>query len=171
MQDALARAESLIAEIPDYPEPGVLFRDVTPVLLDAAALRCSVDAMIAPFEGGCDLVAGIESRGFLLAGAAATLADVGLVAIRKAGKLPRPAARIEYDLEYGHAALEIPAGIPEGPRVLVMDDVLATGGTFAAAIELLRQVGADPVGATALMELPELDGRARLAGTPFHAVF
>lgn len=171
MNAALARAAALIAEVPDYPEPGVLFRDVTPVLADAAALRVVTAAMLAPFDGEFDLVAGIEARGFLLAGAAATIAGVGLIPIRKAGKLPRPAAKVEYELEYGHAAIEVNDGIPEGARVLVLDDVLATGGTFAAAIELLERVGATPVGASTLMELPELGGRERLSSVRVATVF
>lgn len=169
--DALARAASLIAEIPDYPEPGVLFRDVSPVLADAEALRAVTAAMLAPFEGEFDVVAGIEARGFLLAGAAAILCGVGLVPIRKAGKLPRPAAKVEYDLEYGHAAVEVNADVPAGTRVLLVDDVLATGGTFCAAADVLREIGAEPVGATALMELPELEGRRRLGELRFATVF
>src|SRR3546814_8603709 len=101
--DLLARAESLIGSIPDYPEPGIVFRDITPLLADAAALRTCIDALLAPFAGGFDVVAGIEARGFLLAGAAAIAAGSGLVPIRKAGKLPRPAASVSYALEYGRS--------------------------------------------------------------------
>ena len=133
MNAELARAESLIRTIQDYPEPGVMFRDITPLLADAAALRAVIDAMIAPFEGGFDVVAGIEARGFLLAGAVAVAADVGLVPIRKAGKLPRPAASVSYALEYGTATIEVHDDIAEGTRVLLVDDVLATGGTLQAA--------------------------------------
>src|SRR3546814_14390939 len=106
--DLLARAESLIGSIPDYPEPGIVFRDITPLLADAAALRTCIDALLAPFAGGFDVVAGIEARGFLLAGAAAIAAGSGLVPIRKAGKLPRPAAHASYALEYRTAAYQVP---------------------------------------------------------------
>ncbi len=127
----LARAEGLIRTIPDYPEPGVLFRDITPLLADADALRSVIDGMIEPFAGQFDVVAGIEARGFLLAAAAAMVADVGLVPIRKAGKLPRPAAAVPYALEYGTATIEVHDDIADGTRVLLVDDVLATGGTLA----------------------------------------
>ena len=149
--DALARAEALIRTIPDYPEPGVLFRDITPLLADAAALRAVIDAMIEPFAGQFDVVAGIAARGFLLAGAVATVADVGLVPIRKAGKLPRPAASVSYALEYGTATIEAHDEIADGTRVLLVDDVLATGGTLAAAHELLPALGGVVVATVALI--------------------
>ena len=166
---ALARADSLIRTIPDYPEQGVLFRDVTPLLADAAALRSVVDAMIAPFEGRFDVVAGIEARGFLLAGAMATVAGVGLVPIRKAGKLPRPAASVAYSLEYGTAAIEVHDDIPVGTRVLLVDDVLATGGTLVAAHELIGAIGGVVIGTSVLMELPGLGGREAVGDV--YAVF
>ena len=159
MNAELARAESLIRTIPDYPEPGVMFRDITPLLADAAALRAVIDAMIAPFEGGFDVVAGIEARGFLLAGAVAVAADVGLVPIRKAGKLPRPAASVSYALEYGTATIEVHDDIRDGTRVLLVDDVLATGGTLQAAHELVPAIGGVVVATSVLMELPALGGR------------
>lgn len=172
MTSALLRAESLIAEIADYPEPGVLFRDITPLLANATALRDVVDAMLEPFTGRFDVVAGIEARGFLLAGVAAARANVGLVPIRKAGKLPRPAASVDYALEYGTATIEMHDDIPEGTRVLLVDDVLATGGTMAAGIQLLRRISANPVGATVMMELDGLGGRdADLMDVPLHSVF
>lgn len=170
-QDAIARAERFIAEIPDYPEPGVLFRDVTPLLADAQALRTVVGAMIEPFEGRFDVVAGIEARGFLLAGAAAALAGVGLVPIRKAGKLPRPAAAVAYELEYGTAEIEMHADLRPGTRVLLLDDVLATGGTLTAAVELLRLLELPCVGAAVLMELEGLAGREAMGDVPIHTVF
>ncbi|MDJ1370307.1 adenine phosphoribosyltransferase [Gulosibacter molinativorax] len=156
----LEQAAARIVEIPDYPEPGVIFRDVMPLLSDAECLRTVVTAMLEPWGGKFDVVAGIEARGFLLAGAAATLANVGLVPIRKAGKLPRPAASVTYTLEYGTAEIEIQDDIAPGTRVLLMDDVLATGGTLGAAVELVRKIGAEPIGSTVLMELTELGGRA-----------
>lgn len=157
--EALLRAESLIRTIPDYPEPGVLFRDITPLLADASALRTVVHAMIAPFEGDFDVVAGVEARGFLLAGAAAMEAGAGLVPIRKAGKLPRPAASVSYALEYGTATIEAHDDITAGMRVLLVDDVLATGGTLAAAHELVASLGGTVVGTAVLMELRALGGR------------
>lgn len=166
---AVARAESLIRTIPDYPEPGVLFRDITPLLADAAALRAATDALIAPFAGEFDVVAGVEARGFLLAGAVAVAAGVGLVPIRKAGKLPRPAASVSYALEYGTATVEAHDDLAPGARVLLVDDVLATGGTLEAARELLGALGADVVGTSVLIELAALGGR-ELAGD-VHAVF
>ena len=167
----LAHAESLIRTIADYPEPGVLFRDITPLLADAAALRSCIDEMAAPFAGGFDVVAGVEARGFLLAGAIAIAAGVGLVPIRKAGKLPRPAASVSYSLEYGTATIEAHDDIRDGARVLLVDDVLATGGTLRAAQELIETLGGIVVGTAVLMELDALGGRA-IAGdvhTLFHA--
>lgn len=155
----LARAEQLIRTIPDYPEPGVLFRDITPLLVDAAALRATIDAMIAPFAGRFDVVAGIEARGFLLAGAVAIASSVGLVPIRKAGKLPRPAVSVDYALEYGTATIEAHDDIAPGTRVLLVDDVLATGGTLQAAHTLVARLGGEVVGTSVLMELEGLGGR------------
>lgn len=166
---ALDRAESLIRSIPDYPEPGVLFRDITPLLADAAAFAAVVDALIEPFAGSFDLVAGVEARGFLLAGAAAAASGTGLVPIRKAGKLPRPAASVAYALEYGEAVIEAHDDIPAGARVLLIDDVLATGGTLAAARELVHRLGGEVIGVSVLMELDALGGRAVLGDA--HAVF
>lgn len=167
--DALARAEALIRTIPDYPEPGVMFRDITPLLADAAALRCVIDAMIEPFEDRFDVVAGVEARGFLLAGAIATRAGVGLVPIRKAGKLPRPAASVDYALEYGTATIEAHDDITRGMRVLLVDDVLATGGTLQAARELVGVLGGDVVATSVLMELVSLGGR--VIAPDVHTVF
>ncbi|MDE0545075.1 adenine phosphoribosyltransferase [Microbacterium sp. C7(2022)] len=169
MTTALQRAESLIRTIPDYPEQGVLFRDITPLLADAAAHRAVIDAMIAPFAGQFDVVAGIEARGFLLAGAIAVAADVGLVPIRKAGKLPRPAASVDYALEYGTATIEAHDDMASGARVLLVDDVLATGGTLVAAHSLVSQLGGSVVGTSVLMELVALGGRAAVGDV--HAVF
>lgn len=166
---SLSRAESLIRTIPDYPVPGVLFRDITPLLADAASLRRVIDALIAPFAGRFDLVAGVEARGFLLAGAAAAVSGTGLVPIRKAGKLPRPAATVAYALEYGEAAIEAHDDIPAGARVLVLDDVLATGGTLVAARELIERLGGEVAGVAVLMEIDALGGRGVLGDV--HSVF
>jgi adenine phosphoribosyltransferase len=165
----LQRAESLIARIPDFPEPGILFRDISPLLADGTAMRTVIEALIAPFAGEFDVIAGVEARGFLLAGAAAVAAGVGMVPIRKAGKLPRPAAAVSYDLEYGQAAIEMAADLPSGTRVLLVDDVLATGGTLQAAQRLLGQLGYRVAGTAALMELVDLGGR-NVCG-PVHTVF
>jgi adenine phosphoribosyltransferase len=169
VNDALARAESLIAKIPDFPEPGVLFRDISPLLADADALRAVVAAVIEPFAGRFDIVAGVEARGFLLAGAVAIAAGVGMAPIRKAGKLPRPAASVSYDLEYGSAEIEMSADLPHGARVLLVDDILATGGTLRAGQQLLTELGLTLVGTAVLMELGGLGGQA--ACGPVHAVF
>ena len=165
----LARAEALIATIPDFPEPGILFRDISPLLADAEGLRTAADAMIAPFAGTFDVVAGVEARGFLLAGALAVASGTGLVPIRKAGKLPRPAGSVTYDLEYGTATIEMSDDLPAGTRVLLVDDVLATGGTLRAGQQLLAQLGYTLAGTAVLMELAALDGR-RACG-PVHSVF
>ncbi|QTV80273.1 adenine phosphoribosyltransferase [Microbacterium sp. NIBRBAC000506063] len=165
----LSRAESLIRAIPDHPAPGILFRDITPLLADAAALRTTTDALIAPFVGGFDVVAGIEARGFLLAGAAAIAAGVGLVPIRKAGKLPRPAASVDYALEYGTATVEMHDDLPAGARVLLIDDVLATGGTLAAGRELIEQLGGTVAGIAVLFEISGLGGREVVGD--LHTVF
>ncbi len=164
MVNDLERAERLIATIPDFPNAGVVFRDISPLLADASALRVSVEALTAPFEGQFDAVAGIEARGFLLAGAAAIAAGVGLVPIRKAGKLPRVAASVSYALEYGEAVVEVPVGLPTGMRVLLVDDVLATGGTLRAGREVIDAIGSTVVGTAALMEIGALGGRAALGG-------
>ncbi|THJ64779.1 adenine phosphoribosyltransferase [Arthrobacter echini] len=151
--------------VPDVPAPGIQFRDLTPVFADAAAFRVVIDAIAEAFAGRFDAVAGVEARGFLLAGAVAYATGTGLVAIRKEGKLPRRVYREAYDLEYGQAALEIhTSDLAPGARVLVLDDVLATGGTLAAACTLLERAGAVVVGCAVVLEITELAGRAPLAG-------
>ncbi len=168
---ALARAEELIAVVADHPQPGIVFRDIAPMLADAAALAAVVADLSAPFRGGFDVVAGVEARGFLLAGAVAAACGTGLVPVRKAGRLPRPAAAVDYDLEYGTATIEMHADIVPGTRVLLVDDVLATGGTLRAAGDLVGRVGGEVIGMSVLLELEALGGRAVLGPTPLHAVF
>jgi len=168
---ALARAESLIREIPDYPSPGILFRDITPLLADGEAFRATVDALIAPFEGQYDVIAGIEARGFLLASAAAYASGKGVVPVRKAGKLPQPAMSIDYSLEYGTATIEMHADLEPGTRVLVIDDVLATGGTVAATLDMLERLGYPVCGTTVLFEIAGLGGRERVSDHALHTVF
>ncbi|MGF6824215.1 adenine phosphoribosyltransferase [Microbacterium sp. ZKA21] len=168
---ALVRAESLIRSVPDYPEPGIVFRDITPLLADAEALRVTTEAILEPFAGQFDVVAGIEARGFLLAGAAAIQAGVGLIPIRKAGKLPRPAASVDYALEYGTATVEMHDDLPAGSRVLLIDDVLATGGTLAAGRQLVERLGSHVTGISVLFEIDGLGGRDAIGDlhTVFHA--
>ncbi|MCB1274868.1 MAG: adenine phosphoribosyltransferase [Leucobacter sp.] len=168
---ALARAEKLIRELPGYPQPGILFRDITPLLADGEALRVTSEALIAPFAGQFDVVAGIEARGFLLASAAAVLSGAGMVPVRKAGKLPQPAVTIDYALEYGTASIEMHADLAPGTRVLVIDDVLATGGTVAATLDMLEQLGYPVCGTSVLFEIDGLGGRDRVSDHPLHTVF
>ncbi|MBO0900398.1 adenine phosphoribosyltransferase [Cellulomonas sp. zg-ZUI222] len=159
------RIDALMRTVPDYPEPGVLFRDIMPLLADAGAFAEVVGALAADAPGPIDLVAGMEARGFLLAAPVATALGAGVVPVRKAGKLPGPVASQTYALEYGTAAVEVqPFTIPDGARVLVVDDVLATGGTAAATVELLESCGATVVGLSFLVELEALGGRAQLPG-------
>lgn len=161
---------SHVVDVPDFPKSGIVFKDLSPLFADGAAFGQAVDA-IADHPGGFDLVAGIEARGFLLAGGVAYRTGVGLVPVRKAGKLPRATHTASYDLEYGSATLEIhtDAFLP-GHRVLVIDDVLATGGTAAATISLIERSGASVVGVVFVLELGFLDGRARLAGQHVRAL-
>jgi adenine phosphoribosyltransferase len=163
--------DRLTVAVPDFPEPGVLFRDLTPTLADAEGLRAITDELAGAFAGGFDLVAGIEARGFLLAAAAAYAAGTGVVAVRKAGKLPPETLVEHYELEYGVAALEIRADqLVPGTRVLVLDDVLATGGTVDATCTLLERAGAVVAGVGVVLELADLGGRQRLAGRRVHAI-
>jgi adenine phosphoribosyltransferase len=168
--DPLARVSALVRDIPDFPEPGVVFRDITPVLADCEAFT-AVAVALGALVGDADVVVGVEARGFLLGAAAALTAGTGVVPVRKAGKLPRVAASRSYDLEYGTATLELPAGtVAPGSRAFVVDDVLATGGTAAAACDLVAAVGAEVVGFAAMIELVALGGRARLGALPVHAL-
>ncbi|MFT3899993.1 MAG: adenine phosphoribosyltransferase [Gordonia sp. (in: high G+C Gram-positive bacteria)] len=164
---SLARAREAIAALTrttdDFPVAGVTFRDLTPVLADADGYAAVIEALAATV-GPVDLVAGIDARGFLLGGGVAQRLGTGVLAIRKQGKLPPPVRSRSYDLEYGTAALEIPADAPDltGRRVLILDDVLATGGTIVAAVDLLRAAGAEIVGVGVVLELADLGGRARV---------
>ena len=158
--------EALIRAIPDFPQPGILFRDITPMLRDADALRAVVHDLAAPFrQSRVDRVAAIEARGFVLGAPLAVELGAGFVPMRKAGKLPHETFSAQYELEYGDAAIELHQdGLRPGDNVLLVDDVLATGGTLAAAVELVRQAGADVAGIVLLIELTALNGRARLPG-------
>jgi adenine phosphoribosyltransferase len=164
-----SRAAQLVSEltavVPDFPKPGITFRDLTPVFADGDALRVITDALAAPFAGRVDAVAGVEARGFVLAAAAAYALGVGVLIIRKPGKLPREVLSQSYDLEYGSATLEVqPDTLPAGSRVLVLDDVLATGGTLAASTSLIERVGWTVVGVSVVLELTNLEGRLALPG-------
>lgn len=161
--DAAGFIAALTREVADFPEPGVLFRDLTPVLADDRGFAVVTEAL-AEIADGADLVAGIDARGFLLGGAVAHRLGIGVLAIRKGGKLPPPVHSRAYTLEYGTATLEIPAAGIEiaGRRVAVVDDVLATGGTLAAARDLLAAAGAEVTEAAVVMELLGLGGRERL---------
>ncbi len=156
---------SHVREVPDFPEPGVLFRDITPLLADGPASAALVDALAERYRGQVDAVAGLESRGFILAAPLAYALRVGMITVRKAGRLPGPVTGVDYTLEYGTARLEVrPETITPGSRVLILDDVLATGGTARAAIELIESAGAEVAGLAMLLELEELGGRAKLEG-------
>jgi len=153
-----------IRDVPDFPKPGIMFKDITPLLLDPGRFRRALELMAAPFRGSSvRRVVSIESRGFLLGAPIALLLDAGLVPIRKPGKLPAARGRVEYALEYGTDALEMHRdAVGQGDRVLIVDDVLATGGTAEAAAKLVRAHGAQVVGFTFLIELDFLKGRERL---------
>ena len=159
--DALIKAH--MRDVADFPEPGVLFKDITPLLADRDAFAASVQALAA-LAPEADLVCGVEARGFILAGAIATELDCGLVPVRKAGKLPPPTIRREYSLEYGTAEIEVPVGLLENKRVLLIDDVLATGGTMRAAADLIVQAGGELAALGVLLELGFLNGREVLEG-------
>ncbi len=157
-----------IRAIPDFPEPGILFRDITPLLADAGAMHATIDALTAPFgDARIDQVVGIESRGFLFGIPVAYLLGTGFVPIRKKGKLPSVTISEEYALEYGANTVEMHSdALRPGQRVLIVDDLLATGGTAAAATALVRLLGAEVVGLAFVIELAALNGRARLGDSP-----
>jgi adenine phosphoribosyltransferase len=152
----------LVRDVPDYPQPGVVFKDITPLLADAAAFAATIEALSSGHER-IDKVAGIEARGFILAAPVARQLDVGFVPVRKLGKLPGPTHAETYQLEYGTAAVEVKTDAFEpGERVLVIDDVLATGGTAAATAALIKRCGAEVSSLSVLIELGFLGGRANL---------
>lgn len=171
MPSAAEHVRSLTRSIPDFPSAGVDFQDLTPVLADGAALAAVADALVAPFAGEYDVIAGIEARGFVLAAAAAARAGKGVVLIRKHGKLPGDTHGEDYELEYGTDRLEVHVGqVPAGTRVLIVDDVLATGGTLAAAQTLVERAGWRVAGFSVVLELGFLGGRARIAPRVPYAV-
>jgi adenine phosphoribosyltransferase len=157
--------QNLIRSIPDYPQKGVIFRDITTLLQDPSGFRLAVDQLVAPFAGKkIDCVAGIEARGFILGGAVAHQLSVGFVAIRKKGKLPWQTMSVEYQLEYGSDEVEIHTdSLSPNQNVLIIDDLIATGGTACAAVDLVRKAGAEVVGASFVIDLPDLGGNDRLS--------
>lgn len=176
-EQAERQVHALTEVYPDFPTPGILFRDLTPVFADADAFRAVIDALLGVTEHdgtedqGFVAVAGVEARGFVLAAAAAYGTRRGVLAIRKAGKLPGTVLSESYALEYGTADLELHAGrLPEGSRVLLVDDLLATGGTLAAAAKLLERAGYVVAGIAVVLELEGLSGREKLDGYRVHSI-
>jgi len=168
----LLKLEDYIRAIPDFPQPGVMFRDLTPLLGDPYALRESIRALAQPFrDSRVDVVAGMEARGFIFGALVAWQLGAGFVPLRKPGKLPAEVEAVTYELEYGTATLEVHRdALGPGSRVLLVDDVLATGGTAAASVDLVTRLGAELVGCAFLIEIAALAGRARLPGQTVHAV-
>ena len=163
----MSQWQHLVRDVPDFPKRGILFKDITPVLADAAGFAAAISAMAEPWrEVGLDAVAGIESRGFILGAALAQALGTGFVPVRKPGRLPARTLSQDYALEYGSDRLEVHVdALPPRSRVLLVDDVLATGGTLKAGLSLLRRQGADVVGAAVLFEMLALGGRAGWADT------
>lgn len=167
-----ADLKRLIRDVPDFPKPGVLFRDITPLLADPSGLAMAVELMVQPFRAmHIDMVVGAESRGFIFGTAVAKLLSTGFIPVRKPGKLPSRTRRCEYALEYGTDALEMHVdALRPGQKVLVVDDLLATGGTLAACCGLVREAGARIQAVTVLIELTSLGGRTRLGNCPVYSV-
>ena len=172
MPDSQKKLEALIRGIPDFPKPGILFRDITPLLADPSGLALSIELLANPFRGKkIDLVVGAESRGFIFGTAVACCLSAGFVIVRKPGKLPHKRISQSYDLEYGKDTLEMHAdAIVKGQRVLVVDDLLATGGTMKACCDMVKTLGGELAGIAVLIELAGLRGRDQLAPTPVHSV-
>ncbi|MBM4279488.1 MAG: adenine phosphoribosyltransferase [Deltaproteobacteria bacterium] len=172
LSEALQRARRLVRDVPDFPKKGILFRDVTPLLQDGAAVRDVVTAMAAPWRGQVDVVAGMESRGFIFGVGLALELGVGFIPVRKKGKLPFKTESIQYGLEYGSDQLEIHLdACRSNQRVLVCDDLIATGGTAQATAQLIERVGGIVAGYAFLIELRELEGRKRLGNRRADALF
>ncbi len=162
---------SYIRDLPDYPSAGITFRDITPLLVDGDALRAAIVQLAELVPAGTQLIAGMEARGFIFGAALAQHLGIGFVPIRKAGKLPPPVKSFTYDLEYGQATVELrDETLPPGAKVVLLDDVLATGGTAEAGAELLELVGAEVLAVVFLLELAGLPGRERLAGRAVSSV-
>jgi adenine phosphoribosyltransferase len=171
MERAVKDLKTYIRDIPDFPKPGILFRDITPLLADAAAFRAVVDRIADPYRGKVDMVLGIESRGFIIGAPVAYALQAGLAVVRKPGKLPSHTFSAQYALEYGNDALEIHRDAFGHPcRVLIVDDLLATGGTAHAAIELVERLGGAVVACAFVIELAPLNGRQRLQPHPIFSL-
>ncbi|HIE43915.1 MAG TPA: adenine phosphoribosyltransferase [Candidatus Omnitrophica bacterium] len=168
----MERLRGAIRDIPDFPKKGIIFKDITPLLKDRRLFSLAVEQMIGPFKDErIDAVVAIEARGFILGGAIAHLLDCGMIPVRKAGKLPFTTESVTYELEYGTDKLEIHSdAIEKGDRILVVDDLLATGGTAVAVCELVERNGGDVVGISFLVELTFLKGREKLNNYPVHAL-
>ncbi len=164
--------ERYIRDVPDFPKPGIVFKDITPLLQSPEGLRLTIDRMAEVVDPSTyDLVCGIESRGFIFGTALADRLNKGFVPIRKPGKLPWKTESVSYELEYGSDTIEIHVdAVRDAKRVLVVDDLLATGGTMEAALSLVRKIGGNPVAAVFVIELGFLSGRAKLGATPAHAL-
>ena len=159
------KLEDYIRAVPDFPRPGIMFRDIGPLLADARAFAHAVKKLAESYPGEVDLVAGIDARGFIFGAVVARELGVGFLPVRKGGKLPGAVEREAYSLEYGEAVLEVAADlVPEGARVLLVDDLIATGGTAVAAVELVRRAGGEVVHAAFVVGLPELMGVTRVRG-------
>ncbi|HOO76429.1 MAG TPA: adenine phosphoribosyltransferase [bacterium] len=169
---SVERIKEAVRDIPDFPEPGIIFKDITPVLADPVLFRETVDLMASPYGSAPpDLVVGIDARGFIFGAAMAYKLGAGFVPIRKEGKLPFRTRRVSYDLEYGTATVEIHEdAVRPGTRVLIVDDLLATGGTLDAAVELVRAHGGEIAGIAVLIELEFLKGRAKFPGLDVRAL-
>lgn len=168
----MERLKASIRDIPDFPRPGIVFKDITPLVKDPAALRLAVEQLMKPFAGSdITAVAGMEARGFIFGSLVAWEMGVGFVPLRKPGKLPYDVQSVAYDLEYGSAALEVHIDAMEpGDRVLLVDDLLATGGTACASCELIENLGASVAGCAFVVELDFLHGRERLGKYPVHSL-
>jgi adenine phosphoribosyltransferase len=167
----LSAALALVREVPDFPEPGVLFRDLGPVFADGPAFRALIDGLATTLDPATDVLVAIEARGFLLGAALGYATGLAVVPVRKPGKTPVVAHRVSYQLEYGSATLELPADlIRPGQHATLVDDVLATGGTVEATCELVERAGAEVAGVSLVMELAALGGRQRLAGRNIRAL-
>jgi adenine phosphoribosyltransferase len=172
MTDPVLHIKRLIRDIPDFPKPGILFRDITPLLADPSGLALSIELMANPFRGkGIDLVVGAESRGFIFGTAVACCLSAGFGLVRKPGKLPFKKVSMKYDLEYGTDTLEMHSdAIVKGQRVLIVDDVLATGGTMKACCDLVNQLQGTIAGIAVLTELVGLNGKDKVRPYPVHSV-
>ncbi len=172
MHDPIGRLTARIRDIAEFPKPGIVFRDITPLLADASALALAVELLANPYRGkNVDLVVGAESRGFIFGTAVACCLSAGFVVVRKPGKLPHKKISMSYDLEYGKDTLEMHAdAIVKGQRVLIVDDLLATGGTMKACCDLVKNLGGTIAGVAVLIELAGLGGREKVAPHEVHSV-